>query len=278
MDTNFAQSLKLVLIDEGGLDDDPHDHGGRTAHGIIQREFTAWLTKQGLPNEDVWKISPDQLSTIYHDQYWEPECDYLPCGLDYAFFDFAVNAGQTQATRTLQRALNAVGCKLAVDGDMGVITKNAILANSEPAKLDALVKEYCQQRRAFYESLAQFPRYGKGWMARTDHVQTAALHMIVDHPAERPALTPDLKAQATAKANPADVSKPPVSAATTTIVGTLAAAAAGISAQLNQLTGTISGISSTIPHLSYILVGIAVVSAVFGIVAVIHEAEVKKVV
>jgi len=32
---SFSRALALVLIDEGGLDDDPHDHGGRTAHGII---------------------------------------------------------------------------------------------------------------------------------------------------------------------------------------------------------------------------------------------------
>jgi hypothetical protein len=31
----FPRALRLLLVDEGGLDDDPHDHGGRTTEPTI---------------------------------------------------------------------------------------------------------------------------------------------------------------------------------------------------------------------------------------------------
>ncbi len=45
----FPHALRLVLIDEGGLDDDPHDHGGRTAYGIIQREYDGYRARHNRP-------------------------------------------------------------------------------------------------------------------------------------------------------------------------------------------------------------------------------------
>jgi lysozyme family protein len=92
----FPHALRLVLVDEGGLDDDPHDHGGRTAHGIIQREYDGFRTRHGQPRQDVWKITPAEYAEIYHDRYWMPWCDRLPAGLDYAFFDAGVNARPRQ--------------------------------------------------------------------------------------------------------------------------------------------------------------------------------------
>ena len=97
----FSHALRLVLIDEGGLDDDPHDHGGRTAHGIIQREYDGFRARHDLPRRDVWKITPAEYGEIYHDRYWMPWCDRLPAGLDYAFFDACVNTGPAQAARSL---------------------------------------------------------------------------------------------------------------------------------------------------------------------------------
>ncbi len=68
MISNFAASLAFVLQDEGGNDDDPDDHGGRTSRGITQRVWDAWL----------------QL---------------------HVYFDMAVNAGPHRATVLLQRAI-----------------------------------------------------------------------------------------------------------------------------------------------------------------------------
>src|SRR5215472_4136167 len=114
---SFSRALALILIDEGGLDDDPHDHGGRTAHGIIQREYDGFRARHGLPRQDVWKITPAEYTEIYHDRYWMPWCDRLPAGTADAVFDACAHPGPAQGARTLQRALN-----MRADGNMGNVT------------------------------------------------------------------------------------------------------------------------------------------------------------
>src|SRR5271157_3262540 len=81
--SNFEPSLKLVLISEGGSDDDPHDPGGRTSRGITQREYNAYRIREGLVQGDVWRATDAEVKQIYHDSYWEPWCDKFPLGVDY---------------------------------------------------------------------------------------------------------------------------------------------------------------------------------------------------
>ena len=134
---NFPRALKLVLVDEGGLDDDPHDHGGRTAHGIIQREYDGFRTRHNLPRKDVWRITPAEYTEIYRDRYWQPWCDRLPAGIDYAFFDACVNAGPAQAARTLQRCLG-----VRVDGFMGDVTLATTLERARE-NIEGLIHAFC---------------------------------------------------------------------------------------------------------------------------------------
>src|SRR5574337_377731 len=105
MKETWSKAYSFVRASEGGNDDDPNDHGGRTSRGITQREYTAWRQERGLPDSDVWSASESEIETIYHDEYWEPWCDLLPAGTDYLYFDMAVNAGPYRATVILQRAL-----------------------------------------------------------------------------------------------------------------------------------------------------------------------------
>lgn len=224
MDGDFQAALKLVLVDEGGLDDDPNDHGGRTAHGITQSEFTAWLVKQKQPNRDVWTITPQELTTIYHDSYWEPLCGGFPSGLDYVFFDNNVNSGQSQAVKTMQRALG-----VPADGNCGPVTKAAIAKLcATPTSTTAFITKYCNARRSFYKSLKQFSIFGKGWLARVTHVQAAAIQMAQTGEAERVGLNDDLKAQATAKADPSNTKVPFVTKAVAVVASAAAALAAGV--------------------------------------------------
>jgi lysozyme family protein len=168
MKDNFQKSLGFVLKDEGGLDDDPSDHGGRTAYGITQHEFTAWRIEHKLPEKDVWKITKDEYTTMYHDEYWAPWCDSLPTGVDYLYFDMAVNSGPHEATLLLQRALG-----VADDGRIGPITRNAIrLANPS-----LLIDNYTQQKKHFYISLHQ-SKFLRGWLNRCVDVHNNALAML----------------------------------------------------------------------------------------------------
>jgi lysozyme family protein len=112
--SNFKASLALVLQSEGGNDDDPADHGGRTSRGITQREYDAWRAENKKPLMDVWSASQADINAIYREEYWDPFCDGLPKGLDYLYFDMAVNAGPNRAAILLQRAL-----KVTDDGGLG---------------------------------------------------------------------------------------------------------------------------------------------------------------
>ncbi len=268
----FPHALRLVLVDEGGLDDDPHDHGGRTAHGIIQREYDGFRARHGQPAQDVWKITPAEYTEIYHDRYWMPWCDRLPAGMDYAFFDACVNAGPAQAARTLQRALG-----LRADGNMGDVTLAAVKARHEQ-DAEAVIHAFCEKRRAFYKALAQFPRYGRGWLARVDHVEKAAKAMAAAGAEEtqRGGLSDDLKAEASARARAEDTAQPPLSteagaAATTgTVIG------AGVTDQLGQAAGQLGPFADTIHIVKYLLLGIAVISVVLTLYAAWHGGKTRE--
>jgi len=168
MKENFDKALHYLLIDEGGNDDDPLDHGGRTSRGITQREYNAWRKEQGLPTRDVWTASDAEVRTIYHDEYWGTPCDLLPNGVDYLYFDMAVNAGPNRATILLQRALGVDD-----DGRVGPITRQAI-KDADPIQL---IQDYSRVKEKYYRSLGQ-PRFLKGWLNRVTHVKTNALAML----------------------------------------------------------------------------------------------------
>ena len=124
---NFTKSLAFVLKDEGGNDDDPDDPGGRTSRGITQREYDAWRKERGLPTLDVWAAPQTDIEGIYKTEYWDPSCDAFPTGLDYLYFDMAVNAGPYRAAVLLQRALGINDV-----GRIGPVTRAAVRA-AEPA-------------------------------------------------------------------------------------------------------------------------------------------------
>lgn len=168
MKENFAQSLKFVLADEGGNDDDPVDHGGRTSRGITQREYNAWRVERGLTPRDVWTADQTEVERIYHEEYWDPYCDSFPTGTDYLFFDMAVNAGPYRAATLIQRALH-----VSEDGRIGPITRQAIV-NADP---EVLITNFSDVKRIWYKALNQ-PKFTKGWLNRTNHVQANAIAML----------------------------------------------------------------------------------------------------
>lgn len=172
MEANFKQSLRFVLGSEGGNDDDPHDHGGRTSRGITQKEYTAWCKEKGLPVIDVWKAPQSHIEDIYHEEYWEPVCELLPSGIDYLYFDMAVNSGPREAAILLQRTLGVV-----TDGRIGPVTRQAI-RNSAPA---GLIERFTMVKEAFYKSLHQ-PIFTQGWLNRNQAVRKNALSMLKPNP------------------------------------------------------------------------------------------------
>jgi lysozyme family protein len=262
---NFAKALKLVLVDEGGLDDDPRDHGGRTAYGITQREYDAYLLRRGFQSRDVWKITPSEYEQIYHDQYWSPWCDKLPAGIDYAYFDCAVNAGPSQAARTLQRALRNV----PVDGHMGERTLAAALSRDP----EALIAAFCNERRRFYRALKQFPVYGRGWLNRVNHVERAAKELAATGGAQRYGLSDDIRQMATAKALPSDTKRTALDAES----GGLAVAGGGtITMTLASLKDEIKEYKDQIAGVGVICLALTVGLAIYTIYAAFKRKKIQE--
>lgn len=167
-DERFTICLPYILKEEGGNDDDPHDPGGRTSRGIIQTEYNAYRTARGEPHQDVWSASDAEVADIYEHQYWLPWCPQLPVGVDLVFFDMAVNAGPHTAIVELQRAAG-----VAADGRIGSITLAAIKSAS-PIRL---ISAFSDARRSYYRSLHTFKYFGRGWLSRTQTIETVALKM-----------------------------------------------------------------------------------------------------
>ena len=165
---NFQNSLKEVLKYEGGNDDDPDDHGGRTSRGITQREYSAWLAEYKRPNGDVWQAAQADIDQIYYDGYWMPLCNNLPIPMDFLYFNMSVNAGPHQATILLQRALN-----VSDDGRIGPVTRAAI-TKIEPKTFVLNFKTRCD---SFYRNLGQ-SKFLRGWLNRDVEAQQVALAMI----------------------------------------------------------------------------------------------------
>jgi lysozyme family protein len=172
-DANFPHCLQLLLVSEGGNDDDKDDPGGRTSRGITQREYDAYrLNHANLPS-DVWDAPQSAIETIYNVSYWKPWCPQFPDGIDYVFFDVSVLHGPGKAAIWLQQALG-----VTADGHIGVITLTR-LKSAAPSEVISTMTDF---RRAHFKNIvANKPtqqKWLKGWLARADRVEADALQMV----------------------------------------------------------------------------------------------------
>lgn len=149
--------------------DDAHDPGGETMNGIIQREYDTFRKSEGLPTQDVRKITQDEGDTIYEDSYWLPYCPKLPAGLDLSFFDSAVNEGTTEAVKILQFSLG-----VASDGDWGPLTDAGVTAIKD---VPAAIKAFTARREAVYRLFNGFQYFGTDWERRSAEIGAEALKM-----------------------------------------------------------------------------------------------------
>lgn len=149
MDT-FERALKFTLSQEGGEVDDTNDRGGHTKYGISQAAY---------PGLDIGGLTIERATEIYRADYWHRcRCDDMPPLVARAVFDAAVNMGCARAIKFLQMAIGATA-----DGVIGPDTLRRIgLMPDDATYLRAML--ICRARA--YTSMADFPRYGAGWMTR----------------------------------------------------------------------------------------------------------------
>jgi lysozyme family protein len=141
----FDQALAITLGFEGGTVDDPRDPGGRTAYGITQNTFDAYLRSKGVPPRDVFTITGEEIEEIYYTGYWQAiRADEMPPALAVVAFDIAVNSGPARALQWLAEGAD------------------------DPVRLTA-------RRMQHYTDLKDlWPIYSRGWSRRAIGVLSAA--------------------------------------------------------------------------------------------------------
>ena len=111
---NFDEIIEVVLHHEGGYVNDKDDPGGETNFGIAKRSH---------PDVDIKNLTKDGAKEIYKEHYWDRnKVESLSEDLRHIYFDMCVNQGRGRAVKILQKAANAKGANLKVDGGMGPMT------------------------------------------------------------------------------------------------------------------------------------------------------------
>ena len=173
MKDNFNSAFDHVMQSEGGYVNDPKDPGGETNLGVTKAAWTAYL---GRPIQDgeMKALTLDVVKPFYKSQYWDKvHGDDLPKGLDYAAFDFAVNAGTGQSAKFIQRGVGAKD-----DGSIGPATLS-LVAQANPRML---ILGFTNQKELFYRDLVSrkpdLEKFLKGWLTRASTVEAKALTML----------------------------------------------------------------------------------------------------
>lgn len=173
MDDLFPECLAFTLAQEGGYVDDPYDPGGATNMGITLVTLQHWDHDPALGPEAVQDLSRQTAASIYGALYWNAvRGDALSDGVDLSVFDFGVNAGTRCSAKLLQAVLGFDSAE--EDGWIGKLTLAALL-EANPAQV---IGSLAERQAGYYRSLAEFDRYGQGWLARTERRKQAAIAML----------------------------------------------------------------------------------------------------
>lgn len=166
MKENYPQALKQVLKYEGGYVDHPKDPGGPTNKGVTQAVYDNWRKSQNLSTQSVRAIVDSEVAAIYKNLYWDRVSgDFLPSGVDFAVFDFAVNSGVSRAAKTLQAVVG-----VTQDGVIGPATIQATKTY--------VAMSITNRRLAFMQSLSIWSTFGKGWSARIADVKAQIIALV----------------------------------------------------------------------------------------------------
>lgn len=158
---DFDTAFAALIGNEGGYSLDPHDRGNWTGGAVNMGKCLG--TKFGIsaaqyPGEDIPNLTLERAKAIYQRDYWgKAGCESVPDALKFDLFDMAVNSGQGNAIRTLQRA-----CGTDVDGIIGIQTVMAV-HNFDPLKLLA---RFNGARLHFITASTAWDTQGKGLVNR----------------------------------------------------------------------------------------------------------------
>ena len=159
--TGFDLAFERVIGHEGGFSADPKDRGNWTSGIIGQGQLKG--TKFGIsamsyPDLDIKNLTLDQAKAIYKRDFWDrAKGDQYDTAIAYQLFDIAVNNGNGNAVRMLQRAAGVVD-----DGQVGSLTIAAV----KSLTVTDVIMRLNAERLLFITKLSTWATYGKGWTNR----------------------------------------------------------------------------------------------------------------
>jgi len=172
----YAWAYTVLAHHEGGFVDHSSDPGGATNYGVSLR----FLRQEGIDidndgdidADDIRAITPEKSKTIYKKYFWLPaQCDKIRSQLIATkVFDMAVNMGQRQAYKLVQRAINTLQSSqdLVVDGIVGPSTISAInsLEKTDYELIIHIRVEQAQFYLGLIESKPELADFQLGWLRR----------------------------------------------------------------------------------------------------------------
>lgn len=158
---NFDKAFERLISHEGGFQNDRADRGNWTT-GIIGKgklKGTKFgISAMSYPTEDIENLTIERAKYLYKRDFWDrAKADEYHGAIAYQLFDMAVNHGNGNAIRMLQRAAGVLD-----DGSVGPMTLAAIAKQS----LNDMLLLLNAERLEFYSRVSTFARYGKGWSLR----------------------------------------------------------------------------------------------------------------
>lgn len=185
--TRFDRAIAVILEHEGGYVNHPNDPGGATNYGISLRFLADQPTTVGdfdgdgdVDVEDIANMDINDAKSVYRKCWWDKYKYESIHDLTIAtkVFDFSVNMGAPRAHKLLQAAMNkSCGLKLTIDGVLGPASFKAINAIADGDDEQQLLRAYCDEAWAFYQSIAtknpKLKVFLKGWKNRAFSLSTA---------------------------------------------------------------------------------------------------------
>jgi len=177
--SEFPPAGVVILANEGGLCNNAADPGGITNDGISLRFALAQYNLDHnmifdtdhdgvVDGGDIKALTQDEALQIYKTYWWDKNgyATVNDQSVATKIIDAAINMGSHQAHQCVQKALNAAGCSVAVDGSLGPASYAAI-NSMNPAGLLNLIRASLTQ---FYlDLIAEKPvldEFRGGWLRR----------------------------------------------------------------------------------------------------------------
>jgi len=162
----------LLMEFEGtSYENDPRDPGGATKFGVDQRSH---------PGVDIRSLTRKGAEAIYLTEYAASAASKLPEPVNFVYFDWAVNAGESAAARGLQKALGFSRAD-GIVGPRTMAAANEMLASGQIGKL---VQKISAARDLFYMNLAYASPskhvFLKGWQRRAKAMLAWAMARMND--------------------------------------------------------------------------------------------------